>query len=100
MKKTLFILSAFALTALAQNPYYISNSTGTAYSISNAFNLVNSNFSILNTNKWPSINGTNAYTVTNATDPAWSAGLLRWDTNYLYLSVGTNSWKRVAITNW
>jgi hypothetical protein len=42
------------------------------------------------------------YTVTNSTDSTFGfgAGLLRWDTNYLYVSVGTNLWKRVALSSW
>ena len=41
-------------------------------------------------------------TINNATNTTWSrgAGLVCVDTNYLYLSVGTNRWKRVGVTNW
>ncbi len=41
-------------------------------------------------------------TISNATDSTWGkgAGILTWDTNYLYLSVGTNAWKRVAVATW
>jgi hypothetical protein len=42
------------------------------------------------------------FTVTNSTDSTfgYGAGLLRWDTNYLYISVGTNQWKRVGLNSW
>ena len=42
------------------------------------------------------------FTVTNSTDPTFGrgAGIVTADTNYLYLSIGTNLWKRVAVTNW
>ena len=43
-----------------------------------------------------------AGTVTNSTDGTGGhgAGLIRWDANYLYVSVGTNQWKRAALTGW
>jgi len=43
-----------------------------------------------------------AGTVTNSTDSTGGrgAGLIRWDTNYLYVSVGTNQWKRAALSSW
>ena len=28
------------------------------------------------------------------------AGTVTWDTNYIYVCVATNSWKRVAISAW
>ncbi len=41
-------------------------------------------------------------TVTNSTDSTFGlgAGIFAGDSNYLYLSVGTNLWKRVGLTNW
>lgn len=41
-------------------------------------------------------------TVTNATDTTWGkgSGLLTWDTNYVYISVGSNLWKRAALSTW
>lgn len=41
-------------------------------------------------------------TVTNATDTTWGngSGLLTWDTNYVYISVGSNQWKRAALSSW
>jgi len=97
MKTILATAFLVALCAAGQSPYYISNSTGMAYTISNAFTLVNSNFTMLQTNKWPTW-GTNASTMTS-TSAVPHAGFLAWDTNYLYLSVGSNEWKRVAVTN-
>ncbi|HEX4350094.1 MAG TPA: tail fiber domain-containing protein [Verrucomicrobiae bacterium] len=43
-----------------------------------------------------------AGTVSHATDSTsgHGAGLIRWDANYLYLSVGTNQWKRAALATW
>jgi len=43
-----------------------------------------------------------AGTVTNSTDTTsgHGGGLIRWDTNYLYVSVGTNQWKRATLTSW
>jgi hypothetical protein len=40
-------------------------------------------------------------TVASNTATTWNqgAGLIRYDTNYLYLSVGTNLWRRVGVTN-
>lgn len=29
-----------------------------------------------------------------------TAGEIRWDANYIYVAVGTNTWKRVAIATW
>lgn len=45
---------------------------------------------------------TTSRTITNATDSTWGrgSGLVTWDTNYLYISVATNAWKRVGLTNW
>jgi hypothetical protein len=42
------------------------------------------------------------YTVTNSTDSTfgYGSGLMRWDTNYIYVSVATNRWKRSALTTW
>ena len=42
------------------------------------------------------------YTVTNSTNTTSGrgAGLMYWDTNYVYVSVGTNLWKRLALTNY
>ena len=41
-------------------------------------------------------------TVTNSNSTTWGygAGLVRVDTNYLYVSVGTNAWKRAALSGW
>jgi hypothetical protein len=41
-------------------------------------------------------------TITNATATTWGygAGILCADTNYVYVSVGSNSWKRAALTSW
>ena len=41
-------------------------------------------------------------TITNATDTTWGygAGLVVADTNYVNISVGTNHWKRAALTSW
>jgi hypothetical protein len=41
-------------------------------------------------------------TVTNSTDSTagWGAGVMKWDTNYIYVSVGTNQWKRAALSTW
>ena len=41
-------------------------------------------------------------TVTNSTDTTWGygAGLFTWDTNHVFVSVGTNLWKRAAISAW
>jgi hypothetical protein len=42
------------------------------------------------------------FTVTNSTDSTSGsgAGLIRWYTNYLYISTGTNQWKRAALASW
>jgi hypothetical protein len=39
-------------------------------------------------------------TIATSTAAAAGAGQITWDTNYIYVSVGTNLWKRAAITNW
>jgi hypothetical protein len=41
-------------------------------------------------------------TVTNSTDTTWGtgAGMVCVDTNYVYVSVGTNRWKRAALSAW
>jgi hypothetical protein len=41
-------------------------------------------------------------TITNSTDTTWGygAGLVVADTNYVNFSVGTNRWKRAALTSW
>jgi hypothetical protein len=36
---------------------------------------------------------------TNSTT-GYGAGLMNWDTNYIYVSVGTNRWKRAALSTW
>jgi len=43
-----------------------------------------------------------SYTVTNSTDTTfgYGAGLMIFDTNYVYVSVGTNLWKRAALASW
>lgn len=45
------------------------------------------------------INVTTPRTVTNSTDSG-DTGDICWDTNYIYMCVGTNTWKRVAITTY
>lgn len=40
-----------------------------------------------------------ARTITNATDVG-STGEICWDTNYIYVCVATNTWKRTALTTW
>lgn len=41
-------------------------------------------------------------TITNSTDTTWTnaPGMLCCDSNYLYISVGTNLWKRAALSSW
>jgi len=41
-------------------------------------------------------------TITNATSTTWGygSGIVCADTNYVYVSVGTNSWKRAALSAW
>jgi hypothetical protein len=41
-------------------------------------------------------------TVTNSTDTTWGngPGLVCVDSNYLYVAVATNKWKRVSLTTW
>lgn len=41
-------------------------------------------------------------TITNSSDTTWGAGagLVTWDTNYLYISVGTNVWKRTTLSTY
>lgn len=41
-------------------------------------------------------------TITNSTDSTYGfgAGLGGWDSNYVYISVGTNLWKRSALSSW
>lgn len=42
------------------------------------------------------------YTVTNSTDSSfgYGAGLMVLDTNYVYVTVGTNLWKRATLSSW
>ena len=40
-----------------------------------------------------------ARTITNATD-AGNAGEICWDTNYIYVCIATNSWKRATLSSW
>jgi hypothetical protein len=41
------------------------------------------------------------YTVPSASEPtATTLGQIFWDTNYIYISVAENTWKRVAISTW
>jgi hypothetical protein len=39
---------------------------------------------------------------TSANSTTWGrgAGMMRFDSNFLYIAVGINSWRRVALTNW
>ena len=43
-------------------------------------------------------------TLTNATPAtagaAGTTGDIQWDTNYIYICVATNTWKRVGIATW
>jgi hypothetical protein len=41
-------------------------------------------------------------TITNANSTTWGygSGLVCVDSNYVYVAVGTNSWKRVGIAAW
>lgn len=38
-------------------------------------------------------------TVGDSTDPG-EAGMIRWDSDYVYVATGTNEWKRTPITTW
>lgn len=42
------------------------------------------------------------WTVSASTNSTFGqgAGLIRWDANYLYVSTGTNQWKRAALSAW
>ena len=42
---------------------------------------------------------TGARTITNSTD-AGTEGEVCWDSNYLYICIGTDAWKRIALTTW
>ena len=42
---------------------------------------------------------TGSRTIANATDTG-IAGEVCWDSNYLYVCIGTDTWKRVALTTW
>ena len=41
----------------------------------------------------------NSSTPTNASSPG-SQGEIRWDANYIYICISTDTWKRVAIATW
>jgi len=62
-----------------------------------AFQSANPNFASLT-----ALLSTPPRTITNATDTTWGkgSGLLTWDTNYVYISVGSNLWKRAAVSSW
>jgi hypothetical protein len=40
-----------------------------------------------------------ARTITNS-NATGNTGDISWDTNYFYVAIGTNTWRRVALTNW
>lgn len=42
---------------------------------------------------------TGARTITNSNDTG-TEGEICWDANYIYICVGTDTWKRVAIATW
>jgi hypothetical protein len=47
----------------------------------------------------------NAVTVTTSSTPAsatatGTVGQIKWDANYIYVCVATNTWKRAALTTW
>lgn len=46
-----------------------------------------------------SIRITNTSTPGSATDPG-QTGEIRWDSNYIYVCIATDTWKRVAISTW
>ena len=50
---------------------------------------INSNSFILETPKTPA-----------SATAACTTGMISWDTNYVYVCVGTNAWKRSAISTW
>ncbi len=63
------------------------------------FNKTSNNVSIANTL------GTAQLTITASNPPATAlatgvAGTIAWDTNYIYVCIATNTWKRVAIATW
>ena len=45
---------------------------------------------------------TSPRTITNSTQTTWGSGsgLICWDSNYVYISVGTNLWKRAVLSTW
>jgi hypothetical protein len=48
---------------------------------------------------------TGPFIVTNPTTPAsatatGTVGTIAWDTNFVYVCVATNTWKRAALTTW
>lgn len=111
------LVLAMALSVSSQAAQVITNintstgtNTGTGDTLKIAFSKANTNFAFLDrrlatietrvpTNAFYLLS---AHTVTNATDSTfgYGAGLLLWDTNYLYVSVGTNAWMRAALTAW
>jgi len=88
------------------------NNTAAVY-IDNSSNIgVTSNYAIQSDSTAPSyftgnvsVSGTGKFYVTTPQTPASSSaacttGQLAWDTGFVYVCVGTNTWKRSALTTW
>ena len=92
-------------------PFYLPNGTNAPTMTNNpdiweGFSAANNNF-LWTSNRTVALALSNIIslaptTVANATNTTWSqgAGLVCVDTNYVYVSVGTNRWKRVAVSTW
>lgn len=80
---------------------------GTGDSLREAFIKVNNNFSNISDVGFDAgnINVTRAlvlndYGIPTTSGSAGTAGQIVWDTNYIYVCVATNTWKRANISTW
>ena len=89
-----------------------STTASTATTLSTARNIGGVSFDGSSDIDLPGVNTTgnqnttgNAAGILNTTPPSsatstGTAGEIRWDSNYIYICVATNTWKRVALSSW
>jgi hypothetical protein len=81
----------------AQGIYYTPATGGAANILSVVGTVTSTLVSVTNSGVPGLVLGTSTPTTSSATG---TAGSIAWDSNYIYVCVATNTWKRVAISTW
>jgi hypothetical protein len=63
------------------------------------FDETTNNIIIANTLSVAQVRFTASYPPISPTAPG-IAGTIAWDTNYIYMCIGTNTWKRIPMSTW